>query len=72
MLKQDGTLCSFSLCIEQVQLSCETLRSDFAEIYGRLKYCSAYMKSVNGKWITRRFYLGLFPFFFLIFFLAFL
>ncbi|PPS14976.1 hypothetical protein GOBAR_AA05572 [Gossypium barbadense] len=29
MLKQDGTLCSFSPCIEQVQRSCEILRSDF-------------------------------------------
>ncbi|TYH11634.1 hypothetical protein ES288_A06G000400v1 [Gossypium darwinii] len=51
MLKQDGTLCCFSLCMEQVQRSCETLRSDFIEIYGPLKYCSACMKSVNGKWI---------------------
>ncbi|KAL1150845.1 hypothetical protein V6Z11_A09G000700 [Gossypium hirsutum] len=59
MLKQDGTLCSFSLCMEQVQRSCETLRSDFIEIYGPLKYCSACMKSVNGKWITRRSMMGI-------------
>ncbi|KHG13512.1 hypothetical protein F383_19441 [Gossypium arboreum] len=25
------------------------------QIYGRLEYCSACMKSVNGKWITRRY-----------------
>ncbi|KAG8473878.1 hypothetical protein CXB51_035963 [Gossypium anomalum] len=32
MLKQDGTLCSFSPCIEQGQRSCEILRSDFTDI----------------------------------------
>ncbi|KAJ0979765.1 hypothetical protein J5N97_015239 [Dioscorea zingiberensis] len=32
MLKQDGVLCSFSPCIEQVQRSCEVLRSDFTDI----------------------------------------
>lgn len=32
MLKQDGVLCSFSPCIEQVQRSAETLRSKFTDI----------------------------------------
>lgn len=33
MLRHDGTLCSFSPCIEQVQRSCETLQSNFTGTY---------------------------------------
>ncbi|KAK8319901.1 hypothetical protein V6Z12_A13G275500 [Gossypium hirsutum] len=33
MLTQDGTLCYFSPCIEQVQRSCETLISDLTDIW---------------------------------------
>ncbi|KAG1371286.1 tRNA (adenine(58)-N(1))-methyltransferase catalytic subunit TRMT61A [Cocos nucifera] len=32
MLKQDGVLCSFSPCIEQVQRSCEALKSNFTDV----------------------------------------
>lgn len=33
MLKQDGTLCSFSPCVEQVQRSCDALQSCFTGIF---------------------------------------
>lgn len=40
MLQQDGVLCSFSPCIEQVQRSCETLKSHFTGIGSfLLLYC---------------------------------
>lgn len=32
MLRQDGVLCSFSPCIEQVQRSCEAMRPFFTDI----------------------------------------
>ncbi|KAK6928363.1 tRNA (1-methyladenosine) methyltransferase catalytic subunit Gcd14 [Dillenia turbinata] len=43
MLKQDGILCSYSPCIEQVQRSSETLRSNFTR---HSKYYRAHKKFV--------------------------
>ncbi|TYH56185.1 hypothetical protein ES332_D08G000400v1 [Gossypium tomentosum] len=44
MLKQDGTLCSFSLCIEQVQRSCETLRSEVTAVQHKPTVCRVLMQ----------------------------
>lgn len=39
MLKQDGVMCSFSPCIEQVQCTCEALASQFTGNISSLKLC---------------------------------
>ncbi|KAL8251321.1 hypothetical protein R6Q59_035014 [Mikania micrantha] len=51
MLKQDGVLCSFSPCIEQVQWSSETLTSKFTDIKHSRCFC-AHMKFEKQKWIN--------------------
>jgi len=67
MLKQDGILCSFSPCIEQVQRSCETLRANFTDIRtfevllrpyevkeGKMESCQAYESGSTGSLPRKR------------------
>jgi tRNA (adenine57-N1/adenine58-N1)-methyltransferase catalytic subunit len=48
MLRHDGTLCSFSPCIEQVQRSCETMQSNFT---GTSRFSSFICYATNDNFI---------------------
>ncbi|KAI5664202.1 hypothetical protein M9H77_23525 [Catharanthus roseus] len=47
ILKQDGVLCSFSPCIEQVQRSCEMLKTCFTK---HVRYFYSYLKCEKKSW----------------------